>query len=260
MAVPAFLNTDFDYSENLNVTDVQTVIDDLYAFLVTGNGWTCTAGGVGQSPTTFKSPTRADGVGWTLTFTRTAATTLQFNSWDQWGISMGSDVMTINALGTEVRYFVGPFHWCVDFMRGGAAIGAFWGGVLDKTPDGVADLPVYICSYRALSTWSNVQGMGLQQGGYTGSEYVNGFFFPYRIPAAGASDHFISVSGALMFCQAEWIWNYTLMGRAHQMILVDDSQIVGTELTVPIDAGTTGTFRVICRSSAGGQMAAMRKA
>ncbi len=56
MSVLPCYSTAFRYLNTPGVTDVQTIIDTLYAELVTNGGWTCTVGGIGLSPTEFRSP------------------------------------------------------------------------------------------------------------------------------------------------------------------------------------------------------------
>lgn len=138
MGVPAFLNSSFRYFMRSTVTDVQTIINDLYSELVTNGGWTCTQGGVGQSPTAFLSPTRADGVSFKIQLTRDSATRLSWVVTDQWGLQVNNQTNTkqdIDAGGTNIHYYTGEFHVGVNSSR---ATPEFFGcGVLDHDPEAI---------------------------------------------------------------------------------------------------------------------------
>ncbi len=136
MAVPAHWNSDFRYKETLAVTDVQTIIVDLYSELVTSGGWTSSQGGQGQSPTTFKSPDRADGLFFTVQCTRVSATRIGYVVKDHNGMQVNaqtSSTQDIDAGGTTVHYYTGHFHLCVNTER--ATPEWFACGLCDQTPE-----------------------------------------------------------------------------------------------------------------------------
>ena len=267
MGIPAHWNSTFRYKETLAVTDVQTIINDLYAELVTNGGWTCTLGGVGQTPTTFKSPARGDGVFFTLNCTRVTTTRIQYMAYDHMGLLINNQTSTqqdIDAAGTTVHYYTGPFHVCVNAERTTPECWAV--GVLDQTPELLSSpLVMYWCTRGPRSStgvwdtnnWTSVYARERTGISYSGATRGNilGYYTTFKRQHANGT----------------WIvepWEFggynpdydVLLGRVFQACLVSDQFGWAAEITVPLgDGSTTGVFKVVGVPSASGGRIAFRK-
>ncbi len=250
MTIPAFLDTSFRYLSTPGVTDVQKIIDDLYDELVTGLGFACTQGGKTQSPTTYKSPDREDGVFYTIQLTRDSATQLSWVCLDQIGLQInnqGSTKQAIDGTGTEVRYFTGPFHVCVSCER--TTPEAFAVGVMERSPEPLADpRPAYYASYGprfsagglSTQTWMAVYIQA--PGGAYGAGANPNNWSSARQPFVSIQRQ--SVSGALLFHPAEVQYSFVSYGRRFQALLVDGNAANGAEFNVPLDDTTVGVFKI----------------
>ncbi len=263
MAAPNFLASSFRYLALVTVTDVQTIIDNLYSELVTNGSpaWTCTVGGVGQSPTEFKSPARADGLSFTINLTRDSATRLSWLVKDQWGVLVNNQTNTkqdIDATGTNVHLYTGEFHVGVNSSR---ATQEFFGcGVLDHSPDGLNNP---FGSYWATMGPRNTTGVLATQG--VANNFAWGGSYANRglagdDPILTGNCHAL-MTGEVLATPAELTnGSAVLIGRMHQVLCVDTYCAFDSEVTVPIDVGTTGTFRVVGLTSFCGMRLAWRRA
>ncbi len=253
MGIPAHWNTAYRYKETLAVTDVQTIINDLYAELVTNGGWTCPAGGIGSSPTTFKSPARADGVYFTVQCTRVSATRIGYVVLDQNGMLVNnqtSSTQDIDAGGTTVHYFTGPLHLCVNTER--ATPECFACGVLDQSPEALTGAPR--ASYWAsngprgntgtwlVSTWVTNWALNKDATAYSGAARA--------IPRGCGSTHRRSHANGTWiiepFEMADSANQENLLGRVFQAVIVPDTIAFAGEVTVPLgDGSSTGVFKVV---------------
>ena len=252
MAVPDFLagalNTDFRYFSRAGVTDVNTIISDLNTELI-ALGWT-DASGVGTGP--FKTPTRADGAFIVLTLARTSAVRLSLVVTDPAGMvvtpAAGLEV-DIDAGGTEIRLYTGKFHVCIDSAR--VTPEAFYCAILDRSPEELAlPRPIYVCSYGPRSnlgaitnqSWCSHYGIPVDGVAYAACNGTSSWVVERGIVAAGLNR--LTVSGALMPVPFEFGKDGWLMGRMPQALIIDGGQVYGTEITVPLDTGVTGIFKV----------------
>jgi|GEM_PF-2981539 hypothetical protein len=250
MAVPQFLASAFRYLNLVGVVDVQTIIDGLYTELI-ANGWTCTVGGTGQTPTTMVSPVRADRVRLTLTFERSSATRLDLYAYDDNGIwinDAGASVyyITIDAAPTDVELYTSALHCCINSRKSVAATS--WNcAVLDNAPSAslAEPYPFYYCSGgpdSSATLWMYVFVRAPGDAAYNTSSYCYG-----RQPYGGTTNNFRfkTMSGANMFCPFELCKDGWMLGRVPHMLMTDYGIAPGTDLTVPLDTGVTGTFRVL---------------
>ena len=253
MGIPAHWNSTFRYKEALAVVDVQTIINDLYTELVTNGGWTCPVGGVGETPTEFKSPTRSDGVFITLNCSRISATRMAYMAKDHMGLLINNQTDTrqdIDGTGTTVHYYTGEFHVCVNTERTTPECWAV--GMLDQTPDSFSSvLAMYWCTRGPrlnAGTWDSnswVSTFARERGAtsYTGVTRGNliGYYTTHRRQHGNGT----------------WLiepWEMTgynpdydvLLGRVFQAILVSDQFAWAAEITVPLgDGASTGVFKVV---------------
>ncbi|MGA2261713.1 MAG: hypothetical protein ABSH28_09780 [Acidobacteriota bacterium] len=251
MSIPTYLSSTFRYKETLAVVDVQTIINDLYVELVTNGGWTCTVGGSGQTPTTFKSPARADGLFLTIQCTRTSATRIAYVVRDHNGMLVNNQTDTrqdIDVAGSTVHYFTGPFHFCVNTER--ATPECFYCGLADQTPEPISiPRPTYFASYGPRDTsgtwvvngyWSYLYIMSMGATSYVGNAS--------RAILRACTDSFLrkTMSGALL-CEPLELTDGAgiFMGRAYQAMIVDSSLAFAAEATIPLDDNNTGVFKVV---------------
>jgi hypothetical protein len=265
MAVPEFLNCSYRYFQRASVTDVQTIINDLYTELVTNGGWTCTQGGSGQTPTTFLSPARSDGVSFNAQLTRDSATRLSWVVKDQFGLQINNQTNTkqdIDAGGTTVNLFTSPFYICVDSAR--ATPECFACGILSHDPD-TPNIPraFYWSTQGPRATGGSLatqQWYAVFATRVSSQLYSTQNTCPYMGPITGANC-FQLMTGEVRTGPWEIMdENGSLQGRIYQGLCTDALLAYGTDIVVPIDGSTTGTFRVIGLSAVGGMRAALRKA
>lgn len=249
MAVPVFLNTAYRYLSTLAVTDVNTIISDLNAELLALPDPWIDNGGVGTGP--WQSPTRADGAFIKITAARISATRISWivNDHNDMLVNNATDTrQDIDAAGTEIRYFTGPFHVCVDSIR--AAPETWFCAILDKTPEDLANpRPTYVAHKAPRDTAGTLDGSRYWSYLWMlivgGTAYTSGYTYAaIRLPQVQVVDR-LTVSGALMFVPYEIQENDWFHGRIPQVLLVDSGQAFGAELVVPLDTGVSGTFKVV---------------
>lgn len=256
MAVPSFLNGTFGYHVLLAVTDVQTIIDALYTELVTNLGWSCTAGGVGNPNTTYKTPVGPQGEFFTVNLQRagvSAITTLQIIMTDSYGLVVNNEThqhLFIDAGGTDVYLYmgIGMPYVVIDSER--AVPETWWGCQVDRYPDSTY-LPVWLCSGGPRTA---AEGLTYDEWYYA---HIRAHVFPDLVyeavpltawvathgPSAGSFKN-LTASGALLFWPVEYQHEETYYGKIPNALLTDSGQAYKASLTVPIDTGVTGTFRV----------------
>ena len=263
MAVPVFLNTAFRYLSTLAVLDVNTIIANLNTeLLALPDPWTDT-GGAGTGP--WKSPARVDGAFIKITAARISATRISWIVNDHNGMLVNNATDTrqdIDVTGTDVRYFTGPFHVCVDSIR--ATPETWYCAIVDRTPEALAiPRPIYVSSggprstggAPANQTWNSLYLLLEGAASYAASLNYAG----YRAPVITTIDR-MTMTGALMFAAYEIQESNWFYGRIPQCLLLDSGQAFGADLVVPLDTGVTGTFKVVgCTTASAGRIA-FRKA
>jgi hypothetical protein len=270
MAIPVHWNSAFRYKETLAVTDVQTIINDLYVELVTNGGWTCILGGSGQTPTTYKSPARADGLFFTIKLTRISATRIAYIVNDHNGMLVNNATDTrqdIDAGGTTVHYYTGPFHFCVSSER--VTPEGFYCGLADTTPDMLGKpRATYFASYGPRDTagtwlvaggWNQVYVLNIGIGTLT--SYTAGAKVCYR--GCSGSTYAKRTMGGTWQCEPVELTDNGgyLLGRMFQAVSVDTTQFAfGAEVTVPLDGTSTGVFKTVGCMAALNSKLAFRKA
>jgi hypothetical protein len=249
MAVPQFLAGDFHFFTRLNVVDVQTIINDVYTQLLL-DGWTCTAGGDEISPTTMRSPARADYARFSITMTRISDTVLQWQVYDHTGALCSSSTdgfrrttITAAGAGTSVYYCTGPTH-CIVNNVGGTNSTAL-ACILDTEPYAslLAPIPWYFSKFGDDDPF---------QGGFawdrSTSVYASGAYGIRRHSNQSADQAAITMSGAWMSNPLDILYYNaipTLLGRVPQLIIVDNAVTAESDLIIPIDAAVTATFWAI---------------
>jgi len=277
MGVPVHYNTQFTYREHVAVVDVQTIIDDLYTDLVTTGGWTCTVGGVGVTPTTYKTPTRSDGAFFTITLTRISATRLSFIMYDNIGLLVNNQTDTrldiAASPGNSVQTYAGPFHLVVNSAR--ATPECFMCGIADQTPEPLATpRPIFFASAGprnnagtlTMQTWGNLFMLLPGTAAYAVQSAAYSCCMA-RAPQQGTQYILATLSGTYVAWPAEFYFPGTMSvsgwwaGRICQCVMVDSSLLTfGSEINVPLDGTTTGVFKVVGLTAYSYILLAFRKA
>lgn len=263
MAIPQFLSSEFRYKSTSSVTDVNTIISDLNSELTSlSDPWT-DLGGTGVGP--WRSPSRSDGAFIKITATRISATRIAWVVNDHNGmlVNNGTDTrQDIDTAGTTVCYYTGPFHVFVDSVR--TTPECWWCAILDRYPGDLADpRPIYIASTGPRNNagtltgydWQNIWLLREGSTSYTYSAYHAITRAPYTTAISR-----LTVAGSYLTVPFEVAYDIYWYGRVPQSLIVDSSLAFGTELTVPIDTGVTGTFKIVGLATSTYGRLAVRKA
>lgn len=263
MAVPAFWNTPFSYTEIASGVDVGNIIAAVNTALV-ALSWTDESG-VGTGP--WRTPSRADGVFFRVSMTRVSATRWTWLMYDQSGVSItgaGNYQQDIEATGCTVIIFAGSMHLAVYCAR--PTPESCWMCVLDQTPEPInfprAMYVIYTGPRTVDGTLRNYGWQFHRELSPTGTAYQDSQRAIQR--ANGGQYHRRTMSLTNLFSPAEFgdsgATPSMFYGRAPQAILVDDALFLpGSEITVPIDAGTNAVFKVLGGASFAQQRIAFRK-
>jgi hypothetical protein len=252
MTTPIFLSSSYRYFERGPVTDVQTIMDDFADEVINHNtpAWTNPSG------TIYKSPVDGDGRFFQVNLSRVDAQKLTMELTDQNAVSiMIRRIIIPSTSAVMVRIYTGEFHFCIDVECPGADPEYFWGGILDLSPESQSTHTKYVWGFGSCNNTTEV--------------YSNGYFQSVFMfdDAASASvrriNHFVcEISGRtrprldlmgymlfyplMFYVQPVGGGDYKYAGRAYQQVLVPDIYgQAGTEITIPIDVGITGTFRIL---------------
>ena len=251
MSIPAFLTSSFFYFERVNVTDVATIISDFQAqVLANVPVWTNPLGGV------FVSPVDSSGRFLKVALTRVNATDLTVVVSDQNSIAIASRMIRISATnGTQVRIFTGQFHFAIDCNVGTSSPEFVVGGILDESPESQSTHTRYVWATGPRtadgSTYTDYHWEY-----YSMLDNVTPAFYRrvcmYLAPISGYPSPVIDSLG---FFISQPILMYTFKdagayqyyaGRAYQMVFISSlSGGAGTEITLPVDAGVTGVFKIL---------------
>lgn len=267
MTVPTFLASEFQYVSIAGITNVAQIITAFRNQVVTTppvgfTPWT------EPSPGLFKSPVDADGRFFDVLLTVDAADTLGSRVRNPSATIISQRRILIDVGGTEVRFYTGDKHMCIDSQRGTPeALGA---GLLDLSPRSQ--------TYHTNSMYGfgHRDGASNPDGGHPADCYGlldNGA--PANIFRAIA-DNTASFGPAPLLDASGFTIHHPVMlvatmssllrrvGRLYQTYQVDVTLAVGAEIQIPINESplTNGTFKVVGRGNSNGNFfkIAMRKA
>lgn len=261
MAPPAFLASSFGYQSLLAQTDFTAVIASISSMLLAQSpAWTNPSGNI------FKSP--VDGLGrfFDVTLARITATELSVLVRNDSAVTVSDRKIDMDA-STEIRIFAGQFHFVVEAARVGTHELA-GGGILDLSPRPENSHPNYVYGFGYRNSGNSVDGQG---GG-------SGQFFSFDSGVASPADRCLyqaavsfgvmpqfEASGFSEHTPAKLVaftgGAYRRQGRLYQHWMVPDTFADGAEIPIPIDVGTSGTFKVLGRAAiAGIAKLAVRKA
>ncbi len=229
-----FLSSSFRYRQVLGVTDVADIItvfrDEVLNQLSTP--WT------EPDANTFQSPEDEMGHFFTAALASAAVTRLQVTVKDLNGTAIADRCVDIDAGGNAVQVYTGQFHFFVESSRAGGGEVA-GGGLLDLSPEAVGNV--------GLNAWH--QFFMMSDGAPVGSGRVD-------VGATGGSGASPNKTCASVFLfnpmmmvtlvgESDSLW----IGRVHQSLRCSDELGPGSEVTVPVDSGAKGVFRVVARGA-----------
>lgn len=245
MAIPSWLNYDARYLLTLAITDVNTIISDLQSELVTNGTWSEPSAGV------YKSEVDALGRYVQITTSRVSATRMQWKLTEYFGNTIYDGTIDIDAGGTNVEYFSGPGYCWIGSLR--ATTEAAYVFKLDPTPEPDVDPWPFIGWAQRNSagtantvTFNNSAINSTTNGTYTISTSFNTQQYNLNNTALGSG---MSYSGAYTFWPVITFHNfsgvYSYAGKAPNCLVSNEAFTAGVEADVPIDTGTTKTFRAV---------------
>jgi hypothetical protein len=249
MAVPAYLAASFHFKETALITDVNDLITAITDELVNQNSpaWTNQGGGL------FKSPVDASGRWIDLLFTRIAANNLDMRARDNLGQTICQGRMQVAAAGRVCRIFSGQYHFHVETVALGTYGEYLRAGILDLSPESQTQHTQWAYAHTIRTTAdalrSNYKNENLFM--WDNNAYADGTRATGFMLLSGAAT-WLSLSGGYIFMAypvtakppGETTY-FCYAGRLYNQMMGDPSKIVpGAEFTIPIDAGTFGTFKV----------------
>lgn len=206
------------------------------------------------SGTKYVSP--VDGVGrfFSVELSRVDATTLSLVVRDQNEVTIANRRIHGRAGGVAVRMYTGQFHVVFDFTTYDAEPEQFFAGILDISPEPQSAHSRYVYAYSTrnsasayASHWFMYLNM-LDNASVAAYRRVN----TYTTPISGYPTSAIDAMGywtaqpALVYALPSSGGDYRYAGRMYQTVVVSRNIAdAGAEVIFPIDAGVTGSFRVI---------------
>ncbi len=259
MAVPNAYSVAYRYFNRTGVVDTATMVTDIRTELTSlASPWVETGVGTGK----FTSPTRADGTSLQVEFIKIDATNLQVKMWDQWGTQLNAAdtadriLITAGGAGTSVDIYCSEFYIYIntDFLTN-----MWYGAVLDPYPLvwGVNCIP----SFVAMRGPANNVGANIAipagaafaaapGAGYTQPTGGTIFLSAYLFGATATAFDCLTMSGQYFAQPLDATDNTTdtiINGRLWNAVLLPSSIGGSVDVTVPLDTGTSGTFRTSSR-------------
>ncbi len=260
MAVPAYLSSSFRYKESGLITDMNDVIAAFRDEVIDRNdpAWS------EPSPALFKSPPDSSGRWIDVLLTRISATNLECRVRNSSGVTIETGRIQMDANGNIFRFFTGQLHFHIESI--GSQTECARGGILDLSPEpqNIHTQWAYAACYRTTADAAQMYGsfMGLSVIDNTAPFRVTRIqaMIAYSASSIGTK----SPSGGFIFTAANILMKapggseYVFGGRMYQHMVCDADLAPGSEMVVPIDSGSYGTFKVSGLGSANGLRVAMR--
>jgi hypothetical protein len=260
MAVPAYLASSFQYKETALITDMNDAITTFRDEVMNRNdpAWS------EPSAALFKSPPDARGRWIDVLLTRISATNLECRVRNSSGVTIETGRIQMDAGGNIFRFFTGQFYFHIESIRSQAECAR--GGILDLSPEAqdIHTQWAYAASYRTVA--DAVQGFP----SFMGLAVIDNAT-PARVtriqPMIAYGEATIgtkSPSGGFIFTAANVLMKapggseFVFGGRMYQHMVCDGDLAPGSEIVVPIDAGSYGTFKVSGLSSQNSLRVALR--
>lgn len=263
MSVPTFANPDaipFSYSQAVGVTDVNTIISDVRAHLVTTLGW--------SEPSTalFKSPPQrgtSDTKFIDILLTRISATTLEIRIRDWRAQTLCTRRIQIDSTGA-VNYFCSARSLVIESLRATPEIAQAY--LLDVDPLDLSEVDNIVVANGYRDSASGVDGNGSSYGQLFAFDNATATVAGRCVSSRNNQPQtvsYMSGSATLMFTPVAVRINQAgtqvLTGRLPQAYAVDSTIAFGCDKTVPIDDSRNGVVRVIGLTTTNGLRMALRK-
>lgn len=249
MAPPTFLANNFSYLETPGVTDVANTITRIIAQAL-AMGWSNPSGNIIQTPANS-----VPGQYIQLDFSRQAATTLRMVFTDSFGRTFTRQTNT-PATFIERLYFNTQ-----GFAFDPANTEGLWAGIMDLSPELQNAHDQWPIGHGARDSGGtlagNFQTNGAMQLSSASPRTYVGTALTILAPRGNAVST-TPTAGMLPFSQPGGrLWYpaiqigpatgtvFRIRGRVYQMLFVSESEPDQSEIVVPIDGATTGTFKVL---------------
>jgi hypothetical protein len=252
MTAPIFLSSSYRYFERGAVVDVQTIMDDFADEVINHNtpAWTNPSG------TIYKSPVDGDGRFFQVNLSRVDAQKLTMELTDQNAVSiMIRRIIIPSVYGSMVRIYTGQYHFCIDVECPGADPEYFWGGILDLSPEAQSTHIKYVWGWGSRNNTTEVYSDGYFENAYMLDNATAASVRRINQMAGqltGRARPRLDLMGYMLFyplmfyVQPVGGGDFKYAGRACQQVLVPDIYgQPGTTITIPVDVGVTGIFRVL---------------
>jgi hypothetical protein len=259
---PPYLTGNVSYRQDLAVTDVQTIMDNLGLLLVAGTSfpaYTRTAGTVGSTTQTFQSPADASGRQFTISYVRVSATNLAFTLTDGQGRTLTRRCQ-IAVAGSAINYYCGQFHIVLDWLNGATPEGMY-AVMLDESPESQTSHNAWMIGNSSRTAADALDGFWIfgaffcirSANTFAGSPTA-AFLCPfYEVGLNDASFGAMSrtVAGSniwwplIVMGDVTTINVFNIYGRMYQCLSTKISfNPAGSEVSVPIDQSNSVIFRV----------------
>ncbi|MGA2261712.1 MAG: hypothetical protein ABSH28_09775 [Acidobacteriota bacterium] len=247
MSVPVFLNSSFYYFERKGVSDVQTIMDDFENQVLHVNvpAWSKPSAGL------YKSPVDANGRWYDVLFTRITQQKLEMRLRDATGVTVCTRRINCpTANSWNVHIFTGEHHMHIDVDAVSAVVEVLFAGMLDPTPDAAHNKYVYGNGSRSTADYAD-----------SSCDVAHSFMidnatpgYGFRTTSYGTGNYtyaLLSMNGSRIY-RPVGLWcrptgeNYTsrFAGRRYNSLLTESTLAWGAKVTIPIDIGLSGLFRV----------------
>lgn len=260
MTVPSNYDTDYLYTLLAGtITDVQDIIDqivdDLTVNLPVDSRWTDLGSGVYQSP--IQDPSGAARF-MTVAISRVSATRIGWLVKDQVGGTTHSGTFDMTAGSVEARIYTGPYHAVCEIHNVGVSFQHGLAFLTDPGSFGYGSTITYVTARTSRdsggssfgSTGNDFWVMRDSGGASTPIARAAGFTLD---PNAADQMTGTTTSGSIVAIPLE-IASYSgganvyFSGRAYQIICLPRN-FAGTDIDVPLDEATIGTFRALALGS-----------
>lgn len=248
MAIPTYLANNFNFLETAGVTDFSTTITRMISQAL-AMGWTNPSGNI------IQSPTNAVGQYINLSFVRISATNLEMVFTDSLGRTFTRRTQ-FSASYTERLYF-NTYGMALDSSNGEG----LWASLLDLSPE-LQNSHDQFCTGHAARATDNTLSGNFQTDGHmqlsSGSPRTySGVAVSFLIPRGNLLSTTPTAGMQSFSQQGSRLWYpvipvgpvtgtiWRIRGRVFQMLMLSESEAAQSEIVVPIDGATTGTFKIL---------------
>ncbi len=248
----AYLSGSVYYREDVNVTDVQTIMDNVIAMgLASTPPWTNPLAGK------MTSPLDADGRQFSVQFTRISATNLEYTLTDGQARTLTRRAQ-IAAGGSTIHYYLGQFHMVLDWLNSTTPEGILC-VMLDESPESQTSHNRWMVSTSSRNA-ANTNDSGWTFGtlfvvrsANTFAVFTNGILGVLVQNQNQANNGMLNrtLGGSNIWTpiipMGDSVLNvYNIYGRLYQCLNMKSLWIaIGSEVSVPVDQATSVIFKML---------------